>query len=190
MAARPLTGPDTATVLDAALAVLDDEGLDGLTVRRVADALGTSTQIVYTRFGGMDGLVAAMTVAVFAEVTRLIEAVPDHADPVGEAVAVGRTFRRWSLDHPNRAALLNAPVGDPQAHARAKAEAGLSMERMAAPVARAMPGADPADVTRTAAVVWAALHGLVELERAGHLDADDADARIALLLTRLLSAAR
>jgi AcrR family transcriptional regulator len=186
MAARPLSGPDAAAVLDAALAVLDADGPDALTVRRVADALGTSTQIVYTRFGGMDGLIAAMAVAVLGEVTRLIEAVPDHADPVWEAVAVARAFRRWSLDHPHRAALLSAPVGDPATHARAKAEAGLSIERVAAPISRAMPLAEPQEVARTAATVWASLIGLIELERAGHLDADDAEERIALLLSRLL----
>ena len=40
----------------AALRVVREKGIDGLTAKTMADALGTSTQPVFTCFGSMDGV--------------------------------------------------------------------------------------------------------------------------------------
>ena len=44
-------------LLEAAARLLDEEGPDALTARRLASAAGTSTMAVYTHFGGMPALV-------------------------------------------------------------------------------------------------------------------------------------
>ena len=41
---------------EAALRVVRQQGLDGLTAKTMADALGTSTQPVFTAVGSMDGV--------------------------------------------------------------------------------------------------------------------------------------
>ena len=41
---------------EAALRVVRQQGLDGLTAKTMADALGTSTQPIFTAFGSMDGI--------------------------------------------------------------------------------------------------------------------------------------
>lgn len=195
MAARPLSGPGREDVVQAALAVIDVEGPQGLTVRRVAEALGTSTQIVYSRFGGMEGLLAAAGLAVFRHLTLLGTTTPADPDPLHEVTALALTFRDYSLANPHRMALMTAPLTDVHAHAQAKVEAGLSMDRLTHPIARAVTGApagapastDPAHVQRLGEVLWAALNGLVEMERSGHLDPDHAEGRIRLLVTRLLA---
>lgn len=184
MAPRPAAAAATEVVA-ATLALLDEHGADGVTLRGVAERLGVSTQVVYSRFGGRSGLLDAVTVAVFADVTALVEGVPDADRPADELVAVGLAIRRYALTHPHRMALLAAPVGDPAALELAKAEAGLSMERLVAQIARALPGVDQAELVRTVEVLWAGLLGLLELERVGHLDADGAEERIAVLVTAL-----
>ena len=179
--------PPAADVVDVTLDLLDERGADGVTLRAVADRLGVSTQVVYSRFGGRSGLLDAVTVAVFAETTTLVEDMPGADDAVTELIAVGRAFRRYALSHPHRVALLAAPVGDPAALELAKAEAGLSMERLVTQISRALPAGGPGDLTRTVEVLWAGLLGLLELERVGHLDAAGADDRIAVLVTALLT---
>src|SRR2546423_5287378 len=47
-------------LVDAALRVVGERGLGELTVRRIAEAAGTSTMSVYSRFGGRDGMLEAM----------------------------------------------------------------------------------------------------------------------------------
>ena len=43
-------------MVEAALRVVRERGIDGLTAKTLADALGTSTQPVFTAFGSMDAL--------------------------------------------------------------------------------------------------------------------------------------
>ena len=45
-------------LVEAAAQLLATGGRDAVTARRVAAAVGTSTQAVYTHFGGMDELLA------------------------------------------------------------------------------------------------------------------------------------
>ncbi len=40
--------------------ILNHDGPDGLQTRKIASAAGTSTMAVYTYFGGMPGLIAAI----------------------------------------------------------------------------------------------------------------------------------
>ena len=47
-------------VLRVADELLDTEGPDALSLRRIADLADTSTQAVYTQFGGKPGLADAM----------------------------------------------------------------------------------------------------------------------------------
>ena len=56
-ARRPLT---VERVLAAAIKVLRDEGPSGLTVRRLAEVVGVSRQVVYTQFGSLGGLIDAL----------------------------------------------------------------------------------------------------------------------------------
>src|SRR5260221_12941128 len=47
-------------LLDAAARLLARHGPDGFNVRAVAKAVGASTMVIYTRFGGRDGRVDAL----------------------------------------------------------------------------------------------------------------------------------
>src|SRR5437899_9902296 len=47
-------------LLDAAGELLLTEGADGITTRRLAAMAGTTTQAIYTEFGGKEGIARAM----------------------------------------------------------------------------------------------------------------------------------
>ena len=82
---------------EAALRVVRQQGLDGLTAKTMADALGTSTQPVFTAFGSMDGVrqaVYAAAIRVYDQYTHagLREEVP--------FLGVGRQYIRFAREEP------------------------------------------------------------------------------------------
>ena len=73
-----------------------------LSVRGVADAVGTTTRAVYSLFGSMDGLHQALIARGFDELRRRVEAQPTTDDPAADLVRVGATaFRGFATEHPN-----------------------------------------------------------------------------------------
>ena len=82
---------------EAALRVVRQQGLDGLTAKTMADALGTSTQPVFTAFGSMDGVrqaVYAAAIRVYDQYTHagLREEVP--------FLGVGQQYIRFAREEP------------------------------------------------------------------------------------------
>ena len=57
-------------VLDAAMRLVEEEGLDALTMRKLGDRLGTDPAMVYRRFKDKDELLEALADEVFASAGR------------------------------------------------------------------------------------------------------------------------
>ncbi|MDP9356610.1 MAG: TetR/AcrR family transcriptional regulator, partial [Chloroflexota bacterium] len=57
-------------ILDEAILLLVEEGLQGLSLRRIAGAVGCSTTVLYTLFGGKSGIVEALWLEGFARLWR------------------------------------------------------------------------------------------------------------------------
>ena len=96
-------GNHTAEVLiDTAERIVEAEGLDALTVRRVADTVGTSTRAVYSVFGSKNGLVTALGRRAFELLRAQIDALPTTTDPAADLVEAGAAvFRRFVIEHPS-----------------------------------------------------------------------------------------
>jgi AcrR family transcriptional regulator len=92
----------TATaLLDAAEVLLQREGPDALTVRRVADQVGTTTRAVYSSLGSKEALLAALRARAFDLLGAQVAGLPRSQDPAADLVmAATMGFRRWALDHP------------------------------------------------------------------------------------------
>ncbi len=93
-------------ILDAALAIVDAEGLDALTMRRLADHLGTSHPALYRHVAGHDEIVVLLVDRVLAQVGIDLPdagrpAVGDDAAAVrARAEAALRRYRAVLLEHP------------------------------------------------------------------------------------------
>src|SRR3954451_20492164 len=95
------TEATAAALLDAAEAIVAADGLEGLTVRRVAEEVGTTTRAVYSSLGSKDGLLTRLSERAFDLLAVQVAAVPRTDDPVADLVAAGTLgFRRWALKHP------------------------------------------------------------------------------------------
>jgi AcrR family transcriptional regulator len=71
-----------------------------LSVRRVANEVGTTTRAVYSLFGSKDGLVAALGARTFDLLGATIAALPQTPDPTADLVQAGLAFRHFALEHP------------------------------------------------------------------------------------------
>ncbi len=89
-----------AALLTAAERIVQDDGLDALSVRGVAAEVGTTTRAVYSLFGSKDGLVSALGAQAFELLRDGLEALPATGDPRADLVEAGLMFRSFALEHP------------------------------------------------------------------------------------------
>jgi AcrR family transcriptional regulator len=91
-----------AALLDAAERIIDSSGPDALSVRGVAEAVGTTTRAVYSLFGSKDGLLVALGVRAFDMLGTSIRALPLTDDPAADLVEAGVVvFRAFATEHPS-----------------------------------------------------------------------------------------
>ena len=89
-------------LLDAAERMIEADGPDGLSLRRIAEQTQTTTRAVYSLFGSKDGLVAALAHRAFVMLGAGIRALPASEDPAADVVEAGLVvFRRFAVDHPS-----------------------------------------------------------------------------------------
>lgn len=111
-------GERRAHVLEVAAALLEEEGPEALRARELTAAVGSSTQAVYTLFGGMPGLLEALVADGFGRFAEYVEAVPESDDPVTDFFAQGRAYTDWALRHPQHYRLMFGLTGaDPRLRA-------------------------------------------------------------------------
>jgi AcrR family transcriptional regulator len=88
-------------LLDAAEHIVAEGGLEALSVRHLAGAIGASTRAVYSLFGSKDGLIIALGARAFTLLRDGLDALPTTDDPAGDLVEAGAVvFRRFALGHP------------------------------------------------------------------------------------------
>ena len=90
-------------IAEAALGLVDADGVDGLTMRKLAQRLGVSAMALYTYFPDREAVLEAVTQLVLTEVEIPAESL-DWRDTVRQLM---RSIRRVGLRHPNAAPLIN-----------------------------------------------------------------------------------
>jgi AcrR family transcriptional regulator len=99
-------------VLAAALEIIDREGADGLSMRRLARALGRDPMILYRHAPNKAALLDGVAETVLAKLT--VDAT--DADWVGQLRSVARNYRALALSHPHVVPLLvTRPLATPLA---------------------------------------------------------------------------
>jgi AcrR family transcriptional regulator len=149
-------------LLDAAERIAETEGAQALTVRRVADAVDTTTRAVYSVFGSKEALVVALGRRAFDLLRSEIEALPTTADPAADLVEAGvAVFRRFAVEHPAlfeigiRRLVPEASLSEGYRDAAMNALAGLTARVELLAVAGQLGGTSPRDAVR-------AFHGMCE----------------------------
>jgi AcrR family transcriptional regulator len=89
-----------AALIEAAERIVEEEGLDALSVRRVAREVGTTTRAVYSLFSSKEGLVVAIGTRAFELLGSRVDGVPRTHEPARDLVLAGLEFRRFAREHP------------------------------------------------------------------------------------------
>jgi AcrR family transcriptional regulator len=158
-------------LLDAASGLLLEEGPGALTMRRVAGTVGCSTTVLYTQFGGKEGLADALYREGFERLRRRLVAADGGLDPRARLGALADAYRANALaERGYYGVMFQQAIPGFQPSPASLAVAGASLEVLAEAVQDAMDAGllRPGDPRALAEVLWAAVHGAVSLELAGH----------------------
>lgn len=181
-------------LLDEASRLLVEEGPQALTMRRVAAAVGCSTSVLYTMFGGKGGLAEALYREGFERLGRRLEeaagadGAPD--DAVSRAAELARVYRASALaDRGYYGVMFGQAIPGFVPSEESLAVADVSLGMLAEAVREAMDAGVlvRADAGAVAEVLWAAAHGVVSLELAGHFGPEVAEERYRTLTRAALA---
>ena len=177
----------TDSLIDAALALLEEAGLPALTVRAVATRAGVAPMGVYSRFGNKDGLLEALFVHGFDTLEVAIETRSD-ANPLRRLSIGCLGYRQFAIDNPQLYHLMFEQMMllelSPESREAAKRSFMILVDR----VQDAMNSGDltNGDSTEVAQELWSAMHGAVSLEIAGVHFAQDRAANFAAMINALI----
>ncbi|MFD9903064.1 TetR/AcrR family transcriptional regulator [Streptomyces sp. NPDC059063] len=103
-----------AALTAAALDLLDEQGLEKVTVREVARRAGVSPGAPFRHFADRQALLTAVADLVLADLERWQRAQVLGADPPAMR-AIGLGFVRYAIAHPRRFELVKSAVFSPSA---------------------------------------------------------------------------
>jgi AcrR family transcriptional regulator len=165
-------------MLDAATRLLTEEGPSALTVRRVAEAVNCSTTLLYTLFGGKDGLANELYLegfarlkAEFATATAQAAKKKGAQDGLAPLLLHARVYRDYARRNPSYYMVM---FGDAIAGfvppVESRKQAWESLAALIDTFAAAMQNGTlpPSNPTAAARLLWAAMHGAVSLELKGY----------------------
>ena len=181
-------GLDREQVVDAAMAIADADGLDAVTLARVATALGVRSPSLYNHVAGRDGLVRGIAARATRELATELRRAATGRAGADAIAAVAEAQRAYAGAHPGRyAASVAAPAPGDDEHAAAAAEA---LDVLGA-VLGAM-GLEGDELIHAARGLRSAVHGFAALEAAGgfalDVDRDDSFRRLVRALTAGIAA--
>ena len=173
MSPKPADPRIRVALIEGAARLIATEGPTGLTLRRLANEVGTSTMAVYTHFGGMDELRREVRREGFARLGERLAAVPSTEDPVADLGLLGAAYYVSAMDNSNlyRAMFMEGPVDD------VDAVVGLdTFDQLIVGVQRCIDAGrfHSGDALVMATQLWALAHGVVTLELANMLTPEQA----------------
>lgn len=178
---------------DAATRRFAENGIEGVSLRALADDLGCSRATPYRYFKDKQAIFAAVRTRAFEELADTCEAVvAGEPDPERRLAELGRTYLRFAREEPH-AYRVAFELGQPDAAqypalAKQQARAWQTI-RGAVQYAhdRGVLAGDPETVSH---LYWASLHGLAGLELLGQLRARSLGDLEAPMIELLLRGAR
>jgi AcrR family transcriptional regulator len=161
--------------LDAASRLLESDGREALTMRRIAGEVGSSTSVMYSMFGRKAGVAEALRCEGFEPLHTALAAV-DGDEPLVRVAGVGLAYRTCALANRSYYAVMFArpiPGFDPSP---AGYEVSLRPLRLLTDAVAECVAArvfSPVDPAHAPWALWAASHRAVRLEPAGYESAID-----------------
>lgn len=169
--------------------MIEQRGVDGLSLRAVAEAAGTTTRAIYSVYGSKDELLAALSARAMGVLDSYVTAVPVTADAGHDLVESGLAFRRFARLHPSLYQLAFGLERPPPSLWPSVAEAQRkALEGLRTRLARIGPAGTDSDVLDANMLAFHAMcEGLASLELRGVLRKSTAQAAWRNALTTCVS---
>jgi len=163
-------------LMDGALAVIAERGIEGLSLREVAARAGVSHAAPYHHFADKAALIHALALECAGLIDERMAACEAAAgdDPIERLVAIGMAYVLFADERPDYYAAFTAPelhAARTGPFASQGEEPGGTWVRLIRTVAECqsaggLPAGDPVVMSVT---MWSLVHGLAELWRNGPL---------------------
>ena len=169
-------------IVNAALAFLDRDGWDALTINALAAHLGTKGPSLYNHVDSLDDLRRTVRMRVIDDIIEMLNTVCEGRTRDDAVLVMASAYRSYAHHHAGRySAFTRLPFGsdDPEYSAATHAAA--------APVIAVLAsyGLEGEQGFYAALEFWSAMHGFVLLEMTGVMDGVDTDAVYSDMVLRL-----
>lgn len=161
-------------ILDTTRHLLVNEGYAGLSMRRIARAVGFSATSIYLYFENKDALVYALIDEGMARLYQALQAAAAVEDPVLRLRGLCQAYLAFGREQPEYYEIMfllhSAQMGRYPADRYRRARRNLELIVEALEAGRADGVFDVAQPRTAASAIWATLHGAVSLLIANRLD--------------------
>jgi AcrR family transcriptional regulator len=156
-----LRGTSRDDIIDVSRAIIEDEGVEQLTIRRIAETINRTQPAVYQHFSSKDAILEAVVTDGFTALAERLKRATRGGKTLLNAIA--HAYIRFGLERPRlyEVMFVGPPAITFAAGAATPAAAHTAFNIIAAAVAES--GVTPAQTETVTEVVWASLHGLVTL---------------------------
>jgi AcrR family transcriptional regulator len=158
-------------VLQASLALIEEGGLDRLSMREVARKAGVSHQAPYHYFGDREAILAALAGEGFSRLGQsLARAAADAGEPGDAVVAMGKAYVDFAIRHPPYfQVMFRADAVPLDRYPEARKQENEAFGKLVEEIDKAFTGQAPEERRGIAVAVWAMVHGLATLILEGSL---------------------
>jgi AcrR family transcriptional regulator len=165
-----------AQIIDAARDLLLERGVDGLSMRAIAERIEYSPATIYLYFRDKEELVREIVSTGFERLNAVTAAelarVGETASAAVQYGAMGRAYARFALENPLYFRVMFELPSTPHLPCSPPPDAGT--QGFESTVAMVQQGIDAGEVVevdarRAATLGWAMVHGLTTLYLAGHM---------------------
>lgn len=168
-------------ISQAALAILEAEGPEAVSMRRVADSVGITPMAIYHHFSNREALLDSVTNQQFATFLSYIEKRPMRGSPETQLISAMEAYIDYAFDRPR---IFDYVFAQRRPGARRypddfRARRSPTLNPIADVVRAAMQTGQVKkdDVWEVALELWALTHGYVALYRAGRFNLSEKEFR-------------
>lgn len=161
--------------LNEALAIIEHDGVERLSLREVARRLGVSHQAPYRHFPSRDHILAEIVTRAFEGFARHLDTHAKSNDPDSEMRMMGEAYLDYSAKHPLQYRLMfGTPLPSAEAHPAMMAEARHAFDLLLGALRRKTEHygveLNEQTIALDALFIWSGLHGLAMLRSTSVFD--------------------
>jgi AcrR family transcriptional regulator len=159
-------------ILDAARELFASEGVESVTMRRIAEKIEYSPTAIYFHFRDKDALLAELCDCDFRAMAEQFATIATVADPIERLRLTGHAYVDFGLDNPSHYRVMFMTPKPPQPSEESAIRKGNPEEDAYAflkvtveqAIAEGRIARHTNDVELLAQVIWSGVHGVISLE--------------------------